>query len=476
MGKVLLGKYLLLPPGGDLPPGGHHAPSGHPAPSRNHAPSRHPAPGGHYAWEDRVKEDWGVVIDKGRIEEVGENSRLERKYSSYEVLDFRNKIIAPGFVNAHMHSYGVLSHGITAPAGIDSFDSFLNDFWWPLVENRIDHRMIEITSRAAAWELLNSGVTTFCDVLEAPNAIPGALEVEAKALEESGIRTVLSFEACERVSPENGIAGLEENRDFALAYRNHPRISGMMCIHTTFTCSRNFIIRAGQMAHEIGSGIQLHLSESVYEPRICMDNHSLSPVELYEELGFLGGHVLASQGVQLTDRELDILKSNKVNLVHVPLSNCEVGGGIAPVPAMVKKGINVALGTDGYINNFFEVMRGAFLIHKANEQNPEIMAAETVFNMATVNGGRALKREIGVLAAGAEADLITINTDLSTPLNKSNIFDLLLLYRNPEHVEEVFVGGKMVKAQGLLIGVDLQGIREEVRQEAARLWEKKNEC
>ena len=144
MGKVLLGKYLLAPHlNGDA--------AGGPGPEK----------------ENRVKEDWGVVINNERIEEVGENSRLERKYSSYEVLDFRNKIIAPGFVNAHMHSYGVLSHGITVPAGIDSFDSFLNDFWWPLVENRIDHRMIEITSRAAAWELLNSGVTTFCDVLEA---------------------------------------------------------------------------------------------------------------------------------------------------------------------------------------------------------------------------------------------------------------------------------------------------------------------
>jgi cytosine/adenosine deaminase-related metal-dependent hydrolase len=448
VGKVLLGKYLLLPPGGHYVRG--------PGPEK----------------ENRVKEDWGVVINNERIEEVGENSRLELKYSSYEILDFRDKIIAPGFVNAHMHSYGVLSHGITAPEGIDSFDSFLNDFWWPLVENRIDHRMIEITSRAAAWELLNSGVTTFCDVLEAPNSIPGALEVEAKALEESGIRAVLSFEACERISPENGAAGLEENRAFYLAHRNHPRISGKMCIHTTFTCSRNFITRAGQMAREIGSGIQLHLSESVYEPRICMDTHGILPVELYEELGFWSPDVLASQGVQLKDRELDILKSHKVNLVHVPLSNCEVGGGIAPVPAMLKKGINVALGTDGYINNFFEVMRGAFLIHKANEQNPEIMAAETVFNMATINGGRALNREIGFLAAGAAADLITINTDLPTPVNKNNIFDQLLLYRNPEHVGEVFVGGKMVKAQGLLIGVDLQGIREETRQEAAGLWEK----
>lgn len=87
-------------------------------------------------------------------------------------------------------------------------------------------------------------------------------------------------------------------------------------------------------------------------------------------------------------------------------------------------------------------------------------------------GALVPKRKIGAISAGAAADLITINMDLPTPVNKNNIFDQLLLYRNPEHVEEVFVAGKMVKAQGLLIGVDLQGIREETRQEAARLWKK----
>ncbi len=434
MGKVLLGKYLLLE-------------------------------------NNRVEENWGVAINGHFIEAIGENDFLKSKYAYYDILDFRNKIISPGFINAHMHSYGVLSHGITPPGDIESFESFLNDFWWPLVEDRIDHKMINITSRAAALELLNSGVTTFCDVLEAPNSIPGALKTQAEALEKIGIRAVLSFEACERVSKENGMEGLKENKNFYLAYKEHPLISGMMCIHTTFTCSKDFIQEAAAMARQIGSGIQMHLSESVYEPEVCKKRYDKSPVELYRELGYLGSDVLASQGVKLEEKELDILKRYDVNLVHVPLSNCEVGGGISPVPAILKKGINIGLGTDGYINNFFEVMRGAFLIHKANHENPEIMPAETVFKMATSNGSRALKiPQTGRLSEGCFADIITIDPDLQTPVNENNIFNQLILYCNPDNVREVFVGGKLIKKGGRLLGVDWNEIKENVKLEACRLW------
>ena len=110
--------------------------------------------------QGHVRKAWGVAFREDTIEETGSNDTLKLKYPDYEVLDCTDKIIAPGFVNAHMHCYGVLAHGITVPARIDSFESFLDDFWWPLVENRIDHKMIEVTTRNAAMELLASGVTS----------------------------------------------------------------------------------------------------------------------------------------------------------------------------------------------------------------------------------------------------------------------------------------------------------------------------
>ena len=106
----------------------------------------------------------------------------------------------------------------------------------------------------------------------------------------------------------------------------------------------------------------MHLSESKYEPELCLKNYGKLPVDLYDELGFFEEPILAAQGVKLTDGEMDTLVKHGVNMAHLPLSNCEVGGGFAPVPTMLEKGLKVALGTDGYINNFFRSNERRFFI------------------------------------------------------------------------------------------------------------------
>ena len=418
-----------------------------------------------------VMENYGLAIEDNIIYEVGTNESLLKNYPGFEILDCTDQIISPGFINAHMHLYGVISHGISVPGDIEDFKTFLEDFWWPKVEDKLDHEMIAVTARAMAYELINSGVTALCDVLEAPMAIPGALEAEADALKDVGIKAVLSFEASERVNTENGLLAIEENKDFYSKYKDHPLISGMICIHTTFTCSKDFIRRAMDASKETGAGIQMHLSESKYEPELCLKNYEKLPVDLYNELGFFEEPVLAAQGVKLTEGEMDTLLKHGVNMAHLPLSNCEVGGGFAPVPEMLEKGLKVALGTDGYINNFFEVMRGAFLLHKANLENPEIMPAETVFKMATSHGASAMRmKNAGKLEKGSPADIITIKPNLPTPLNKENIFTQLVLYCNPENVMNVFVNGRQLKADGSLVDTNMKDEYKAVKVQAARLW------
>lgn len=418
-----------------------------------------------------IMENSGLAIKDDLIYEVNKNEFLLKKYPDFEVLDYTDQIISPGFINAHMHLYGVISHGISVPNDIDNFKSFLEDFWWPKVENKIDHEMIAVTARAMAYELINSGVTALCDILEAPMAIPGALEAEAEALKDVGIKAILSFEASERVNNKNGLLAIEENKNFYNKYKDHPLISGMICIHTTFTCSKDFIRKAITASKETGAGIQMHLSESKYEPELCLQNYNKLPVDLYDELDYFEEPILAAQGVKLTEGEINTLVKHGVNMAHLPLSNCEVGGGFAPVPLMLEKGLKVALGTDGYINNFFEVMRGAFLLHKANLENPEVMPAETVFNMATSHGASGMRMEkAGKLERGSPADIITIKPELPTPLNKENIFTQLVLYCNPENVMNVFVNGRQLKSDGNLVDTNMKDEYKAVKVQAARLW------
>lgn len=421
--------------------------------------------------EDGLKKDWGLRVEDNKITQVAPNYELKIG-SSDNVIEAKNQIIAPGFVNGHMHMYGVLSHGITAEALVTEFSSFLEDFWWPYVENRLDHKLVRTTTKWACVEMIKSGITSFTDILEGPNSIPGALDVEAEEIKKAGLRAFLSFEACERMSKENGQLGLKENADFIkVSNKDGNLVKGMMSVHTLFTGSKEYMKQAKRMADELNCDIHMHLSESVFEPNWCLKKYNKRPVDIYEEIGYLNKNVFASQVVQVEDYELDIMAKRGSRAVSMPLSNCEVGGGVAPVSKMLSKGMKVGLGTDGYINNYFEVMRGAFLIHKAYQQDPQAMPAKDVYKMGTSMGAEAMGLiNAGKLEEGYLADIITINTDSPTPINEHNVYDQLILFRNPENVNDVMVDGKFLKRNGKLLTVDEEGIKEELRQAAQKFW------
>lgn len=421
--------------------------------------------------EDGLKKDYGVRVDGDTITQVSPISELNLDGVD-KIIDATNKIIAPGFVNGHNHMYGTLSHGITTEAIVTEFSSFLDDFWWPYVEDRIDHKLVETTTRWACVEAIDSGVTTFLDILEGPNSIPGALNIEKKVLEEAGVRGYLTFEACQRQSEENAEIGLQENYKFCQENnKDNSLVQGLMSIHTLFTCDQEFTMKAKRMAEELGADIHMHMSESVFEPNWCLEHYGKRTVDIYNEYGFLDENVLASQAVQVEPAEIKVLAEKKVRLVHMPLSNCEVGGGVAPIPDYLENGIKVGIGSDGYINNFFEVMRGAFLIHKAYRQTPMVMDAETVYKMATSMGADALKRnDLGRLKVGAKGDVITISLDTPTPINQYNVYDQLILFRNPENVKEVMINGVFVKEDGKILTIDVAKAKKEMQEATAEFW------
>lgn len=431
---------------------------------------------GDVLWADTTHQPrpgWGVAVAGGRVVGVGSHADLRARFPGAEAIAANDSVVTPAFVNAHHHTYGVLAHGIPLEKAPSGFWPFLEDFWWPLVEDRLNHELIAAATDWACLEMVRSGVTTFYDCLEAPQALPGALAVQAEVVRRWGLRGVLSFEATERVSAENADLGLRENVAFIDDCRMRgDLLAGMMCFHTTFTCSADFIRRAFELAAGRGARVHMHLSEGTYEPEYCLAHFGLRPVAYYDRLGVLSGDVLASQCVQVDREEIDLLARRGIHVSHQPLSNCEVGGGLAPVPEMLAAGINVALGTDGYVNNFFEVMRAAALIPKARLQDPGVMPADVVWTMATRNGARALGIEdLGVLAPGAQADLLLIRGDLPSPLASHNLADQLLLWRAPGDLRGVMCAGQWLMRDGQVLGVDEAAVRARVVAAAAKLWQ-----
>ncbi|MEZ5279448.1 MAG: amidohydrolase family protein [Acidimicrobiales bacterium] len=414
---------------------------------------------------------WGVRVLDGVVDAVGSHADLRAAHPQDDVVDGSGCVLMPGFVNAHVHMYGVLAHGIPVDEAPDGFWSFLDDYWWPKVEDALDHDMIAAATDWVCAEMLRSGTTTFYDILEAPNALPGALLAEMEIVEQRGIRGLLSFEATERAGAEVARLGLAENVGLIEASRSSQLVSGLMCFHTTFTCSRDYIEQAFGLAADLGVLTHAHCNEGVHEGLWCEEHLGMRTLEFYEQIGVAGPGFLASQCVQLSEPERDIIAGSGMRVSHMPLANCEVGGGIAPVPEMVAAGVPLGLGSDGYVNDFFEVMRGAFLIHKARLLDPGTMPASTVLGLATEGGARALGLDrVGRLDVGWSADLQLVDAALPTPITAHNLHDQLVLWRNHTHVRDVMVAGRWRVRNGEVLGADLDAMRARTHEQAKRLW------
>jgi 5-methylthioadenosine/S-adenosylhomocysteine deaminase len=422
--------------------------------------------------KDKPLAGWGVRIIGSEISAVAPNEVLQGRYAGEETWEAPSQILAPGFVDAHTHLYGILAHGIPLAKAPSGFMPFLEEYWWPLIENRLDREMICAATDSNCLAMIRSGITSFYDCEEAPNALPGILDAQFRVVQERGLRGVLSFEATQRVSEENGQLGLRENYDFIkTAGEQGGVISGLMCFHTTFTCDAHFIQQAYRMAEELGVSVHSHCSEGTYEPGYAQEKFGKQPIEYYDKLGVLGERSLLSQCVQISPAEIKLLAQREARMTHMPLSNCEVGGGIAPVPALVEAGVTVGLGSDGYITDFFEVMRGAFLIHKAYLQDPRVMPAWMVWYLATEGGAKAIGLEkVGRLETGWQADLQLFRANLPTPLKDHNLYDQSLLYCHQTDVTGTVVAGKVLMQDGFIPGIEQAAVQSRSHEAAENLW------
>ncbi len=422
----------------------------------------------------------GLRTAGGLVQDVAPNSELITSYPDELILDAAGQVVLPGFVNSHVHTYGVLAHGIPAPAGGGPTDfwSFLESYWWPLVEDALDGDMIAAATDYVCAEMLRSGTTSFFDVLEAPNALGGILLRQKEIVEERGLRGRLSFEATERSGADIARRALAENvelidscpRDSNEPTRL-PLIDGIMSWHTTFTCSPDYITEAFGLATDRGVMSHAHCNEGVHEGQRAEETYGKRTVELYDELGVAGPNLMASQCVQVSDRERELLAERGVRVTHMPLANCEVGGGIAPIPELADAGVDIGLGSDGYVNDFYEVMRGAFLMHKGRLQDPTTMPAAQVLHMATEGGAKALGLgRVGRLEQGWAADVQVVDATFPTPITEHNLLEQLVLWRNANHVRDVLVAGRWRVRNGEVLDADLEQLKARTREQATRLW------
>lgn len=396
---------------------------------------------------DMIEKGYLITQDENIIE-IGPMDQYKEIPMDAEIIEGDNYLITPGFINAHTHVTMTLLRGYADDLPLWTW---LSEKMWPQ-EDKLTNEDAYWGSLLSIIEMIKSGTTTFNDMYM-------FMDKTAQAVKESGIRACLSRGL--QGPDDKSLKRLEENKLLYRQWHNEAqgRIKIMAGPHAVYTCEPSYWEELLNMVQEFNMGIHTHLSETRIEVENCQKAYGKSPVQHMLEMGVFQHPVVAAHGVHLTDVDIEILKNNPVSIVYNPGSNLKLGSGLAPIPKLLDKGVNIALGTDGAASNnnldLLEEIRLAALLHKGFMEDSTVITAQQALDMATIGGSKALSwKKIGSLEVGKRADLTMLSMKESTFYPKFNLMSHLVYSSHSSQVENVMVNGNWILRNKELTMID----------------------
>jgi 5-methylthioadenosine/S-adenosylhomocysteine deaminase len=373
------------------------------------------------------------------------------------VIDGRGKALIPGLINTHTHAAMTLLRGI----GDDMpLMPWLKEKIWPN-EAKLTHEDVYWGAKLACLEMIKSGTTTFMDMYY-------KLPATAEAVEEMGVRGVLSCACFDRFNPEQAERSKQEvQRLFAGMDSRSSRIKFALGPHAIYTVSGDLLQWIDAFSREYGLLIQIHLSETESEVNNSIKQFGVTPVRYLNKLGILSPRLSIAHGLYVDDEEIRILADNGVSVVHNPASNMKLASGTAfKFAEMRKAGLTVGIGTDGCSSSnnldMIEAMKLASLLGKAWRKDPEALTAAEMLHAATAQGADIAGLKTGRIREGYLADLCLI--DLRTPaFTPNHNFTSNLVYAaNGSCVDTVICDGNILMQHRKISGEEeiLSHVRE----------------
>lgn len=431
---------------------------------------------------ERLIRNGYIIIDGNIIKEIDSMENLTaQKQEGAQVIDAKNKVAIPGFVSTHSHLYSAVVRSLPHAGYDDSdfcFASWMERFWFAMLEDKVNRDDVYAGTLINCIENIKHGYTTTSDTCEGSYALPGALFEAGRAVDESGMRGVLSFETTGRISEENSMLGLKENVDFIEHCRKTPdgRIKGVIGVHTTYTCSGDLIQKCRGEATRLGAGLQMHLADDRWHSFDSTIKYGKRCLKWLEDLEFLGPDVLFFHCSYMNPR-LDpaIMKQYGCNISHQPVSNASFGFWPNMMP-FIDAGVNVSLGTDGQTQSMFENMRAAQMIHRIRYEELNLLPDEEMFDMATINGAKSLhlEDEIGTLEVGKKADIVLLKNNSPVPIFKNNVMNFIVTVADSAHVDTVLIDGEIVVKGGEYQLLDEEEVRARCQEQAVDFWKRNN--
>lgn len=345
-----------------------------------------------------------VGVDGKLIDYIG----AEEPAGYDEVIDGKNAIALPGFVNAHAHLPMVLFRGYAEDMALQPW---LFEKIFP-AEDKLTPELVKWASRVAIAEMIAGGTTSFSDMYYfCDEIIAAVLDSGIKANISRGVSAFAETDVSK-------LAAFRETEELFAKYHGagEGRVKVDACLHSEYTNNEAICRAMAEYALEKKAVLHVHVSETESEHNECIGRHGLTPTAFLEKCGCYKSPVLAAHCVWVTDEDIAIMAANGASAAHNPSSNLKLGSGVAPVAKMLAAGVNVCLGSDGCSSNnntdMFTELHLASLVAKGFNRDPQALPAAQALKLANAAGAKAQGREdTGVLEVGKRADIALVGTD-----------------------------------------------------------------
>jgi 5-methylthioadenosine/S-adenosylhomocysteine deaminase len=418
----------------------------------------------------RVIENGAVAVRGNKIIAVADRSAIDRQYQARQRLDRPDAILAPGMIDTHTHAPMSLFRAI---ADDKRLQDWLENYIFPAEARNVNADFVRAGTQLACLEMAQYGTTTYTDMYYFEDTI-------AETTKAAGLRgvlgeTIIGFPSPDYKTTDAALAGTEK---YLQRFRSDPLIVPAVAPHSVYTVPDNVLKGSRALASKYNAPLLIHLSETKKENEDLLAKRNMTPTQLLDSLGVLNGRTLGAHGVWLTDGDLDILKRHGTGLAHCPTSNTKLASGIARVVDILRRGIPMGLGTDGFAGSndnadLIQEMGLAGKLQKVTRMDPEALPAEQTLEMATITGARALglESQIGSLEPGKLADLIAISLEGSNGVPLYNVYSTLVYSLKAPNVSDVMVNGRPIVRDHRMLTLDAAQVRAKAMEYRRRVSE-----
>ena len=415
-----------------------------------------------------------LLIENNRIKSIEKNIDISSMKDKIQVIDCTGMAVLPGFVNTHHHLYQSLFRGIKEVQDMSLFPwlKWLYEFW-----KHLDSEVVYYGAMVGFSELVRTGCTTTADhhYVFPIHANRNLIDEEIKAASELGIRfhatrgsmslgreqgglppsSVIQSEEDILLDSERLIDNYHDYKDLAMT-----RIALAPC--SPFSVTKNLMWETKNLARKKGVMLHTHLCETVDEEMYCKERYDKTPVELMEELEWIGNDVWFAHGIYLSDREIKGIQG--AGIAHCPTSNMKLGSGICKTSELIKAGIPVGIGVDGSASNdgsnMWEEVRRTYLLNHLKYGNTGLSAYE-VLKMATKGGAEVLgRKDIGTIEVNKAADIIIIDLKDISFAGCEDPIVAIVCCGNSSFVKYTIINGQIVVKNGIIATIDDENTRD----------------